>query len=89
MRKKIINEELKIYPVTAKDQIEISMFNVEGIKEFHSLSNNLGSLIQEEELRIENGLIKITTSDLPSDVYSLQLKNRFNETVSKRFVISW
>jgi hypothetical protein len=87
---KMINEELRIYPVPAKDHIELSVFNVEVIREFHSLYiyNAIGLLIREEEIKFDTGSLMITTDDLPSGVYSLQLKNNFNESVSKRFVIS-
>ena len=87
---KILNKELTIFPVPAKDELQISIRNTELIKDFHSLSlmNNLGLLIREEELKFENGSFKIKTDDLPNGVYSLQLENNANETVIKRFVIS-
>ncbi len=87
---KILNEELKLFPVPAKDELHLSVHNVALIVEFYSLSiyNNLGLLIREEEMKFENGSLKIKTEDLPSGVYSLQLKSSSNETVSKRFVIS-
>jgi hypothetical protein len=87
---KILTEELKLFPVPAKDELQLSIHNTELIKEFHSFSiyNNLGLLIREEETKFENGYIKINTSDLPSGLYSLQLKSSSNETISKRFVIS-
>jgi hypothetical protein len=87
---KIITEELKLFPVPAKYELQLSIHNTELIKEFHSLSiyNNLGLLIREEETKFQNGSFKINTADLPSGVYSLQLKSNSNETVSKRFVIS-
>jgi hypothetical protein len=87
---KILTEELKLFPVPAKDELQLSIHNTELIKEFHSLSiyNNLGLLIREDETKFQNGSFKINTTDLPSGVYSLQLKSNSNETVSKRFVIS-
>ena len=87
---KIIIEELKLFPLPAKDQIQLSIFNQELLKGFHSISiyNNLGLLIREEEVKFQNGSFKIITEALPNGVYSLQLKSSSNETVSKRFVIS-
>jgi hypothetical protein len=87
---KLISEELKLFPVPAKDEIQLSIYHFELIKEFHSLSifNNLGLLIRAEETKFENGSLKIKTEDLPNGVYSFQLKSSSNETVSKRFVIS-
>jgi hypothetical protein len=87
---KLLNEELKIYPVPANDELKLSIEKTELIKDFHLLFiiNNLGLIIREEELKFENGYSKIRTEDLPSGVYSLQLKSSSNEIVSKRFVIS-
>jgi hypothetical protein len=87
---KILTEELKLFPVPAKDELQLSIHNAALTIEFHSLSifNNLGLLIREEETKFQNGSFKINTADLPSGVYSLQLKSSSNETVSKRFVIS-
>jgi hypothetical protein len=87
---KILTEELKLYPIPANDELKLSIEKTELIKDFHSFSiyNNLGLIIREEEMKFENGSLKIKTEDLPNGVYSLQLKSRTNETVSKRFVIS-
>jgi hypothetical protein len=87
---KILTEELKLFPIPAKDELQLSIQKTELIKDFHLLSifNNLGLLIREEELKFENGFLKIKIENLPNGVYSLHLKSRTNETVSKRFVIS-
>jgi hypothetical protein len=87
---KVISEELKLFPVPAKDELQLSILNADLILEFHSLSifNNLGLLIREEELKFETGSLKINTEYLPNGVYFLQMKNNSNETLSKRFVIS-
>jgi len=87
---KIINEELKLFPIPAKDEIHLIIFNTELLKNFNLLSiyNNLGLLIRVEEIRFENSSLKIGTEDLPNGVYSLHLKSSTNETVSKRFAIS-
>lgn len=87
---KILSEELKLFPIPAKDEIKLSIQTTELIKDFHLLYifNNLGLLTREEELKFENGSLKIKTEDLPNGVYTLQLKSSSNETVSKRFVIS-
>jgi hypothetical protein len=87
---KILTEELKLFPIPANDELKLSIEKTELIKDFHSFSiyNNLGLIIREEEMKFENGSLKIKTEDLPNGVYSLHLKSRTNETVSKRFVIS-
>jgi hypothetical protein len=87
---KSLTEELKIFPIPAKDELKLNIQNLELIKEFHFLSiyNNLGLLIrQDEEMKFENGSFKINTIDLPSGVYSLKLKNSSNETLSRQFII--
>jgi hypothetical protein len=87
---KILNEELNLFPIPAKDELKLSIQNTELIKDFHLIFivNNLGLIIREEELKFENGYSKIRTEDLPNGVYTLQLKSNSNEKVSKRFVIS-
>lgn len=90
---KLISDELKLFPIPTQDELQLSIYNVEYFKEFQTISihNNLGVLIREEEInsnKIENKTITIKTDDLPSGVYSLQLKTHSNETISKRFVIT-
>jgi hypothetical protein len=87
---KMISEELNVFPIPAKDELILNIQNSELIKDFHLLSvfNNLGLLIREEELKFENGSLKVKTENLPNGVYTLQLKSSSNDKVSKRFVIS-
>jgi hypothetical protein len=84
------NELVKIYPVPAKDFIELNISNQELVSEFNSASiyNSVGLLLKEEEIFFINSSLKIKIEDLPNGVYSLQLKSSTNETLSKRFVIS-
>jgi hypothetical protein len=86
----LIYDAFKLFPIPAKDELQLSIQNTDLLKDFQSIFifNNLGLLIREEELKFENGFLKIKTEDLPNGVYSLQLKSSSNETVSKRFVIS-
>jgi hypothetical protein len=86
----LIYDAFKLFPIPAKDELQMSIQNTDLLKDFQSIFifNNLGLLIREEELKFENGFLKIKTEDLPNGVYSLQLKSISNETVSKRFVIS-
>ncbi len=86
----LIYNAFKLFPIPAKDELQLSIQNTDLLKDFPSIFifNNLGLIIREEELKFENGYSKIRTEDLPNGVYSLQLKSSSNETVSKRFVIS-
>lgn len=87
---KKLNEELKIYPVPAKDFIELSIYNQELVKDFKSASiyNNLGQLIREEEIDFSGNKLNLKTIDLREGVYSLSLKSVNNETIRKRFVVA-
>lgn len=87
---RLITEGLKLYPIPAKDYIELSIFNVDLVKSFNSVSiyNSVGILMREEERYFENNVLRINTENLPNGLYTLQLKNSCNETVHKRFVIT-
>ena len=87
---KLITEELKIYPIPAKDYIELSVSNADMVKSFNTFSiyNSVGVLMQEEEHYFEDTVLRLNTENLPDGFYTLQLKNPTNETVHKRFVIS-
>jgi hypothetical protein len=83
-------DELKIYPVPASDQLEIRIVHEELFREFKTLSifNNLGMLIREEEFSFKGTVVKLEINDLPEGVYLLQLKGNDEGVISKRFVIS-
>lgn len=87
---KLLSEELKVYPIPARDFLELKIVNYELFQEFTSVSifNNLGQLIREEEISFEQRLVKIKTESLPPGIYSLQLSNKSTESLNKRFVIS-
>ena len=87
---RLITEGLKLYPIPAKDYIELSIFNADLVKSFNSVSiyNSVGILLREEERYFENSILRINTENLPNGFYTLQLKNPGNETVHKRFVIT-
>jgi hypothetical protein len=85
---RIKNEELKIYPVPAKDYIEVSANSI-AVDDFNSVKiyNHLDQLIREEEINFENGKAEIKTNELPEGIYFLRLASNSSGTVSKRFVI--
>lgn len=89
-KNKWLSEQLKIYPVPAKDFLQLQTSSSDLIKHFDRVSiyNNLGMLVREEEIHFENSKSTLKTSDLPNGIYSLQLKSHKLGTVSKRFVIA-
>lgn len=87
---KLITEELKLFPVPAKDQLDLNIFNEKLIEDFTSLIiyNSIGLKLREEEVVFRNNSLTLKLDDLPAGVYTLQLINNKKETVSKRFVIA-
>ncbi len=86
---KVINEELKIFPVPAKDYFELSVSNDNLVEDFTSLSifNNLGLLVRKEEVNFKDKSLRIYTSDLTDGVYLITLNNPNNEKVIKKLII--
>lgn len=87
---KLISEELKVFPVPAKDYIQLSVSNTELLRDFCCVSiyDQLGILMQEEELKLKEGTIQINTQNLPIGMYTLQIKNHENDCFTKRLVIA-
>jgi hypothetical protein len=87
---KILNEELKIYPVPAKDFVELNVNNKALLREFTMLNifNNIGQSIREEEVNFKENTIKILTHDLPEGIYFITIRNAMNEKVTKKLLIA-
>ncbi|MDI1354905.1 MAG: T9SS type A sorting domain-containing protein [bacterium] len=87
---KMLNDELGVFPQPALDFIELKIFNPQFFAEFRTfvVYNNLGWLIKEEELSFKDNSAKINISDLSPGIYSLQLRNKNSETITRRFVIA-
>jgi hypothetical protein len=87
---KIIKEELRIYPVPAKDFIELKISNRALFEGFNSIAlyNNLGQLIKEEEISFKEDKLIISTIDFKPGVYVLKIKSNTYGTLSQRFLIS-
>jgi hypothetical protein len=85
----LLNEGLKIYPVPVNEFLELKIENADLFKDFKSLTicNNLGVVITEEELTLENKTARINTAQLPDGIYTLQLNSEGCGTVRKRFVV--
>lgn len=48
----------------------------------------LGQLVREEEVELNNTVIKITTKQLSNGIYIFSVKDKLNNTVSKKFVVA-
>lgn len=89
---KILNDELKVYPVPASDVLnfEIGFYTDRKFKVI--IQNSLGQVVREEELEFKVGKANTGTKDLEPGIYFLQLKSETQTgsatTVSKRFIIS-
>ncbi|HOZ87571.1 MAG TPA: T9SS type A sorting domain-containing protein, partial [Bacteroidia bacterium] len=90
----LMNENLKIYPVPARDEIALQ-FTLPGVDEqFKTITiyNKLGQLLREEEPRwlsgSKNKTATIVTSELEQGVYYLRLTSVNSRTVSKKFLIA-
>jgi len=87
---RLLNEELKIYPVPAKDFIELKISNRALFEGFNSIAlyNNLGQVIKEEEISFKEDKLIISSIDFKPGIYILKIKSNTYGTVSQRFVIS-
>jgi hypothetical protein len=86
---KILNEELRIYPVPADQILELKILNEKLFQDFKHLiiCNSLGQMVREEEIAFKDKSVSIIVSDLQPGVYSLQIKSGNLQTASKRFVV--
>lgn len=87
-RIKQLKEHLQIYPVPARDYIELSCSDKALLREIETAAiyNNLGQKLREEKFAEERFRIKI--EDLPPGSYSLYIKNYNDVGFNKRFVIA-
>lgn len=86
---KIGNEELKIYPIPAKDYCELRFENENMAQDFKTLTitNNLGLLIKEE-ISFKDKVIKIRTEDLSDGSYFISISNAQNEKLIRKLLIA-
>lgn len=85
----ILNEDLKIFPIPASDNIELVISKKELFLGFTSyrIYNSIGQKIREEDVLFETEKTKLSTMDMPNGIYSISIINRSSEIISKRFVI--
>lgn len=85
----LISNNLKIYPQPTSNEITIQL-NLQMDNPFNKyrLYDNLGQLIREEELNLNNNSATINVQEIENGVYSIFLVNNKNESVTKKLVIT-
>jgi hypothetical protein len=85
---KLLNENLKIYPVPAMDYFEIATSHSELFQGFSHLRiyNSLGQLIREEELQPTDRRVDLRTFE--NGAYLVEISNSMNEKVIKKLLIN-
>jgi hypothetical protein len=86
---KILNEELKIYPVPADQILELKILNEKLFQDFNHLiiCNSLGQMVREEEITFKERTANINIGDLKQGLYQLTINGGNFGAVSKRFVV--
>lgn len=87
---KILNEELNIYPVPAKDYLNIEIKNEKLLQEIKRIAiyNSLGELVLAKALQSSEKQLKLGTEDLANGVYLISFIGSNNETINKKLLIS-
>jgi hypothetical protein len=87
---KILNEELRIYPVPANQILELKILNEKLFQDFNNLiiCNSLGQMVREEEIAFKEKTVKINIGDLKQGLYQLTINGGSLGAVSKRFVVA-
>ena len=85
----MLNDRLEMYPNPADERLNLKCEILNDVEKFNAkIINNLGQLVQEEEIEFRNGKGIIKTDNLDNGVYFLTLKIDRTGTLSKRFVVS-
>lgn len=86
---RVIGENLKIYPVPSKDHVVLDIGRFEA-PEFNELkiTNCVGQILREEELKFDKGIARISLEDLPSGAYTITISNLNNESITKKLIIA-
>lgn len=89
-KQKLSSSDLALYPIPAKDYLELKISNADVFNDYTSLLiyNQLGQIVREEEFSFIGNNFELNTENLKDGVYSLTLKSDKSQTVSRRFVIS-
>jgi hypothetical protein len=85
----LLSENLKIYPIPAKDKLEIFVTLIDLAKEFnkYNIVNSLGEIILEGRLNFSSKSYSIDVSNISSGIYFLQIRGENGLVINKRFII--
>lgn len=83
-------EALKLFPLPAQDFIELEISGTEFRTGLNSVAiyNELGQLIKDVVAPFKEQRLVIRTDDLSNGVYSLQIRNSRNESITKKILIA-
>jgi len=89
-RIRALSQNLKVFPVPAKNELSISFDMPDPEKHFKKLLiyTNAGLLIREEEIEFRNRGILINIKELPDGVYTLKLWHEEGFNITKKLLIS-
>lgn len=87
---KIMGDQLKVFPVPAKDVINLQFLMDVPDTEFNTvfIYNHLGQMIRKQNIKIGTAVTKVDISDLTSGMYFLQLTGDSLWSINKHIVIS-
>jgi hypothetical protein len=87
---KILNEELRIYPVPANQILELKILNEKLFQDFNHLiiCNSLGQMVREEEINFKEKIVRLSIGDLKQGLYQIKIYGGNSQFVGKRFVVA-
>ncbi len=87
---RVINEELRIYPVPAQDLLQLNIPNEEWMRDFKTLSiyDHMGRELLQTNCSFKTKVETIDIRDLPNGIYVLELKSLTGQNLRKRFVVN-
>ena len=87
---RVINEQLRLYPVPAQDLLQLSIPNQEWMRDFKTLSiyDQLGRQWLQNDCSFKTNVETVDIRALPNGMYVLELKSLTGQTLRKRFVVN-
>ncbi|WP_317896836.1 T9SS type A sorting domain-containing protein [Aurantibacillus circumpalustris] len=87
---KILQKELKVYPVPAQDYFELRIGNGKLVEDYNSICicNMFGETLFEKLISFDENILRISTSQLSPGTYFITIRNSKNENITKKLLIS-